>query len=78
MDRLTRRARHHFARLCIACIRGAAQGEFFVNDPPDFIRWKLGHLRAVQAGEYDHTFTFRQYRHYLETGVSVPFLPPKR
>lgn len=75
IDSATLATRQHFAENCKACIEEVKRGEVQVNDPEAYFaeceRLAKEHLR----GKWDHTFTFRQYAHFLRTGESVPLLP---
>lgn len=74
-DALTWQTRLYFAMIAQECIEGAMRGDFHVNDLADYIAWQNEAIRSGMAGEADHTFTFRQHRHYLATGECVPLLP---
>lgn len=67
--------REHFAQIHVDCIIGASEGEFFVNDLMSYIAWQFGMLRATERGDYDHTFTFLQFAHFLETEDCIALLP---
>lgn len=66
--------RQHFADLALRCIDEAESGVVKVNDLPSYVAWMRQGAVDSLAGCSDHTFTFRQYAHYLETGVCVGLL----
>lgn len=68
------RTRQYFADLCDECVKAAAAGEFFVNDIVRYRQTNAEHKAAYLAGKSDHTFTFLQRAHYLQTGESVALL----
>lgn len=69
------KAREWFADNCDACIEEATSGAVFVNDLPSYILWREKQKAEVLAGKHDHTFTFMQKAHYIQTGESVALLP---
>lgn len=73
-DELILKTREHFAALHRSCIEKAVSGEYRVNDLPAYILSNEDNIASTLAGANDHTFTFRQYMHYLETGNSIPLL----
>lgn len=68
------RTREHFADISRRCIEGARSGEMRVNDLPRYIAWQEQCIADSLAGKSDHTFTFLQRAHYLQTGECVPLL----
>lgn len=58
-----------------ACIDEAVSGAVRVNDLGDYIAWRLDSIAATERGESDHTFTFVQRAHSIQTGECIPFLP---
>lgn len=64
--------REHFASLHTACATECAQD---ANDPVAYAA--RCHRLAAQAlaGDFDHSFTFLQRAHYLQTGECVALLP---
>jgi hypothetical protein len=66
--------RQHFADNALACIAEAESGAVRVGDLSSYIAWRRESARAALAGEHDHTFTFRQHAHYLQTGECVGLL----
>lgn len=71
------RTREHFAGLCQSCIDGAKGGTMFVNDVESYVAWQERNRAHALEGKSDHTFTFLQRAHYLQTGVDVPLLSPR-
>lgn len=74
-SRLIQQTREHFSAGHLRCIGAARAGEFRVNDLPKYCADQVARSLAALRGDYDHTFTFRQYVHYLQTGAYVPLLP---
>lgn len=68
------KTREHFVAVERACIEEAVSGNVRVNDLESYVKWCERNISEHYSGENDHTFTFRQYAHYLETGEYVPFL----
>jgi len=73
-DPLTWRTRLHFVDLEQRCVTDALDGTTRVNDLTNYVEWRNDGIVRGMAGDYDHTFTFQQYRHYLATGECVPLL----
>lgn len=73
-DKATLATRWHFVTLCLQAIKDARSGAIRVNRLSEYIDWQQERIASTIAGDDDHTFAFRQYRHYLLTGESVPFL----
>lgn len=71
-------AREHFAQIGRDCIAEAESGEVRVNDLASYREWRREGIRAVLAGEEDHTFAFRQMAHFFAFGECVPLLQPMR
>lgn len=69
------RTREHFAQIYRDCIAEAQSGAVFVNDLASYVAWHETLMADCMAGKDDHTFTFLQRAHYLQTGESVPMLP---
>jgi len=69
------KARVHFADLCAKCINDAVNGIDKVQDLEGYIRWNNDMAAKSLAGDYDHTFSQRQYAYYLQTGESIALLP---
>jgi hypothetical protein len=74
MKELIVKTREHFAEIERKCIEEAISGKVRVNDLPRYIEWCEQNIVDHLAGKNDHTFTFRQYAHWLKTGDCVPFL----
>ena len=66
--------RKWFADNAQACIDGATNSEWKVNDLPEYIAFQKRNIEASLRGDYDHTFTFVQKAIYIQTGQSVPLL----
>lgn len=68
-------ARAYFVDNAYGCIREVIDGTVKVNDPEGYCA--TSELRALQhsLGRWDHTFTFRQYATYLQTGEMQALLP---
>lgn len=64
-----------FVAIYHACIDEAISGVVRVNDLGEYIAWRLDSIAAMERGESDHTFTFAQRAHSIQTGECVPFLP---
>lgn len=68
-------ARQWFAENALACIAEVKSGAVRVNDPEKyFVQCMRRHDDAL-AGRSDHTFTFRQRAHYIQTGECPALLP---
>ena len=67
--------RTHFVDNAYGCIREVIDGTIRVNDPEGYIT--TCELRALQhsLGKWDHTFTFRQYATFVQTGKCHALLP---
>jgi hypothetical protein len=65
--------RQHFADIHQSCIDSAKAGKFYVNDLERYIAWQEQSRKASLAGEYDHTFAFRQRAWWIQTGECVVF-----
>ena len=74
-DQSIAETRAHFVNLDYGCIREVIDGTVKVNDPEGYCA--DCELRALQhsLGRWDHTFTFRQYATYLQTGAMYALLP---
>lgn len=70
------RTRQHFADTWRqAAANGESHDDPIPPDLPRYLEWCEANAIAALAGEHDHTFTFLQRAHYLETGESVALLP---
>lgn len=68
-------ARQWFADNALACIAEAREGAVKVNDPEAYyLECRQRHEDAL-AGKYDHTFTFVQRAHFIQTGEMRALLP---
>ena len=72
------KTREHFRDIALACASDAESG---VIKLPSHVRvaefaasWRE-EADAWMRGDYDHSFTFIQHAHYVETGDCVAFLP---
>jgi hypothetical protein len=74
-DKATLATRWHFVTLCQRCIEDARSGAIRVNRLSEYIDWQQERIESLIAGKDDHTFTFRQQRHYMMTGECVALLP---
>lgn len=66
------RTRGYFADLCTECIHDAQSGKTFVNDLARYVAWQEQLSADYLAGKGDHTLTFLQRAHWLQTGECVP------
>lgn len=66
------RTRAHFADNQRECIKDAQSGEMYVNDLNNYIKYTLETIAHIEAGGWDHTFTFLQRAHWLQTGIDIP------
>ena len=71
------RTREHFAELGRQCIADAKSGATYVNDLPSYVIWQRANIKRFLAGDFDHTFTFLQRAHWLQTGECLPFFSRK-
>lgn len=67
--------RQWFADNALACIAEAESGSVFVNDPKSHREWCMQRHADALAGRSDHTLTFLQRAHWIQTGEMVPLLP---
>lgn len=72
------RTRRYFADLCGACVAEAESGKVRVNDLSSYVDWQKASAADYLAGKQDHTFTFVQRAHWLQTGESIPLLAPTK
>lgn len=68
------RTREHFAELGRACIDDAQSGAVPVSNMESFLAWQEGMIAGYLAGDSDHTFTFMQRAHWIQTGECLPLL----
>lgn len=69
------KTRKHFIDLSIESIQEVLNGNIKVNDFNDFIKWKTNTIKLINNGGSDHTFTFMQHAHYIQTGNTIALLP---
>ena len=70
--------RQQFADNADACVREAEDGTapLASHYPIELYREKMAARKvSALAGEFDHTFTFMQRAHYMQTGECVALLP---
>jgi hypothetical protein len=67
--------RQWFADNARGCISEVESGAVRVNDPESYFEWRLQQVADSLAGNNDHTFTFLQRAHYIQTGECVALLP---
>ena len=70
--------RQWFADNADACVREAEDGTapLASHYPIELYREKMAERKeAALAGKFDHTFTFMQRAHYMQTGECVALLP---
>lgn len=67
--------RQLFADNAQACIDEATSGAVRVNDLAAYIEWRREEIADSLAGKWDHTFTFLQRAHTLQTGECIALLP---
>jgi hypothetical protein len=58
-----------------ACIDEAISGDVKVNDINSYVESTLKRMDDIEAGEWDHTFTFQQRAVYIQTGECHALLP---
>jgi hypothetical protein len=66
--------RQWFADNAQGCIDEAVSGVVRVNDLASYIEWRREQIADSLAGKGDHTFTFLQRAHTLQTGECIAFL----
>lgn len=69
------RTREHFVANKRECIAAAQCGEMYVKDIASYVQRTEETIAHIEAGGWDHTFTFMQRAHWLQTGVDIPLLP---
>lgn len=57
------------------CIDEAMSGQVRVNDLDSYVQSMLKRMEDIEAGEWDHTFTFQQRAVYIQTGECHALLP---
>jgi hypothetical protein len=74
-NKTIQQTREWFAANALDCIAEAESGEVFVNDLRAYKQWKQADHAESLAGKWDHTFTFLQRAHTLQTGECIALLP---
>lgn len=74
-NEFVKKTREHFGSLCKQLIKEVKEGRLVVNDPIKYIAWQQDRYKKIMNGEYDDTFTHKQYEMYLATGETHPLLP---
>lgn len=59
----------------LACIEEVRSGMVRVNDSESYFRWREEEARNAIDGKIDHTLTFLQRAHFIQTGECVALLP---
>lgn len=77
-DETINATRQWFADNAQACIDEAVRGDVRVNDLAGYTAQQLERAASSLRGEGDHTFTFLQRAHYIQTGECVTLLPQYR
>jgi hypothetical protein len=67
--------RKHFADNQRECTRAAQSGEMYVNDLDRYVKRTEETISHIESGGWDHTLTFIQRAHWLQTGIDIPLLP---
>lgn len=73
-EEIINKTREHFAVIHRRCIDNVRNGTKVVNNPESYIAWRETAIKDGLAGKYDHTLSFQQMAHYLETGECVSLL----
>lgn len=60
---------------CTACIEGAKNGDFRVNNLKDYIEWQEKSIQNYKNGVCDNTLGFLQSAYFIQTGKCIPLLP---
>jgi len=60
--------RAHFVDIYRRSIHEAESGTMRPNNLASYVAWQNQVIADTLAGKYDHTFTFLQRAHWLETG----------
>jgi hypothetical protein len=68
------RTRSHFADIGRRCIAEARDGTTRVNDLARYVAWREAGIADDLAGRNDHSFTFLQRAHWIQTGDCVLLL----
>ena len=57
------------------CIDEVESGAVEVNDVEVYYKWCKGLAEQAMRGDYDHTLSFLQRAHYIQTGECIALLP---
>lgn len=68
------RTREHFVDIYRECIAEAESGKVWVRNVAEYREWMLSNIADTLAGKSDHTFTFFQRAHWLQTGECVALI----
>lgn len=69
------KTRKWFADNAQACIDEVRYGKVKVNDPERYFAWCEERVSDAIAGRSDHTLTFLQRAHFIQTGECIALLP---
>lgn len=69
------KAREWFADNAQGCIDEVLNGTVKVNDNESYFKWRKKQIEEAMSGQYDHTLTFLQRAHFIQTGECVALLP---
>jgi len=69
------KTREWFAKNAQECIEEVNSGKVKVNDPESYFQWCKIRMEDAIVGRNDHTLTFLQRAHYIQTGECVALLP---
>lgn len=69
------KTRQWFHDSSLICIEEVKSGKFKVNNPEKYFAERLQNAKDSLAGKHDHTLTFRQRAHFIQTGEFPPILP---
>lgn len=67
--------RQWFHDNALACVEEIRTGKAKVDAPQAAIEWYEGLARHNLTGRFDHSLTFLQRAHFIQTGVDVALLP---
>ncbi|HSH35318.1 hypothetical protein [Schnuerera sp.] len=68
------KTREYFYNVCIECVNGAINNEFYVNNVDNYIQFKKEDAESYINGEFDHVLSFIQKAYYIQTGKNIPLL----
>ena len=68
------KTREYFYNVCIECVNGAINSEFYVNNVDNYIQFKKENAESYINGEFDHILSFLQKAYHIQTGKNVPLL----